>query len=381
MNQRIIDTKISGIRKFYNKVNKVEGAISLTLGQPDFNVPKCVAEAMKEAIDKGYTGYTSNEGIKELRSEISSYLSKKQVHYDEDEICITVGGSEGLFDVFMTIIEENDKVLIPEIGYPAYKSIVEMLGGVCVTYKINEDFSINIDDIKNKLQDDEIKAFVISYPCNPTGAVLSKEDRDNLVKCLHSFKGLIITDEMYEALCYDDEYYSILQVPELKDKTVYIGGFSKMLSMTGLRIGYVCGTKEFLSLMIKAHQYNVSSAPSISQYGALAGLRYGQDDVLYMKNEFKKRRDFVYEELKKMNLDVNKPKGAFYIFPSIKEFNMTSDEFCTRFLNEKKVACVPGSAFGDGGEGYIRISYCYSMEQLEKCLKLLKEFVEELRSK
>lgn len=377
MNKRVCDLKVSGIRRFHNKVKEVEGAISLTLGQPDFNVPECVSEGMKKAIDEGKTSYTSNEGIPELRNEISKYLNKLGVHFDGDEMCITVGGSQGLFAVFMALVNEGDKVLIPDPGYPAYKAIVEMIGGCVIEYKLNDDFSLNLDEMEKYLRPGDVKAVVLSYPCNPTGAVLSREDRDKLAGLLRKYDVKIVTDEMYAALCYEDEYYSVAQYDDLKKNLIYVSGFSKMFSMTGLRIGYVCAEKEILKQIIKVQQYNVSCATSISQYGAVAGLKYGYNDVEYMRSEFKKRRDFVYSELKDMGLDVNLPKGAFYIFPSIKSTGMTSDEFCERLLNEKKVACVPGSAFGEGGEGYIRISYSYSIEELKKALSLIREFVEE----
>lgn len=377
MNERVSRIEISGIRKFFNKVSKVDGAISLTLGQPDFAVPQCVSEGMKKAIDEGKTKYTSNEGIVELRDEISKYLGTLGVHYKSDEICVTVGGSQGLFAVFMTIINEGDKVLMPDPAYPAYKAIVEMIGGEFVPYKLNDDFSINLNEIEKQLKQNDIKALVLSYPCNPTGAVLSREDRDKLSDLLRKYDVKIITDEMYAALCYEDEYYSVAQYDDFKKNLIYVSGFSKMFSMTGLRLGYVCADKEVLKEIIKVHQYNVSCATSIVQYGAVEGLKHGKHDVEVMRNEFMKRRDYVYSELKDMGLDVNLPKGAFYIFPSIKSTGMTSDEFCERLLNEKKVACVPGNAFGEGGEGYIRISYSYSIEELKKALTLMRAFLEE----
>lgn len=379
MNERVEKIEISGIRKFFNKVSKVDGAISLTLGQPDFNVPKCVSEGMKKAIDEGKTKYTSNEGIPELRNEISKYLESLNVHYNSDEICITVGGSQGLFAVFMAVINEGEKVLIPDPAYPAYKAIVEMIGGCTVPYKLNDDFSINIDEIEEQLKENDIEAIVLSYPCNPTGATLSKDDRDKLAVLFRKYDVKIITDEMYAALCYEDEYYSIAQYDEFKKNLIYVSGFSKMFSMTGLRLGYVCADKEILKQIIKVHQYNVSCAASIVQYGAVDGLKYGNKDVEYMRNEFKKRRDFVYSELKDMGLEVNLPQGAFYVFPNIKSTGMTSDEFCEKLLCEKKVACVPGNAFGKGGEGYIRISYSCSIEELKKALALMREFLEENR--
>ncbi|GKX66078.1 pyridoxal phosphate-dependent aminotransferase [Inconstantimicrobium mannanitabidum] len=380
MNQRVLDVELSGIRKFSNKVSKVPGAISLTLGQPDFPVPKAIKEAMKTAIDEDKTVYTSNAGILELREEISNYLSSLDVNYDADEICITVGGSQGLFAVIMALINQGDKVLIPTPAYPAYESITKMAGGTVVNYTLNDDFTINIDEIEERLKDKDIKAIVISYPCNPTGAVLTKEDRDKLAELLAKHDVKVITDEIYAALCYEDKYYSVAQIKELRDKLIYVSGFSKMFSMTGLRLGYVCAPKEIMEQVMKVHQYNVSCATSMVQYATVVGLRESLDDVEYMRQEFQKRRDYVYSQLKDMGLEVNCPKGAFYIFPNIKKTGLTSEEFCDRLLNEMKVACVPGSAFGKGGEGYIRISYSYSMKELQKSLGLLREFIEKIKN-
>lgn len=380
MNQRVLDVELSGIRKFSNKVSKVPGAISLTLGQPDFPVPKAIKEAMKTAIDEDKTVYTSNAGILELREEISKYLSSLDVNYDADEICITVGGSQGLFAVIMALINQGDKVLIPTPAYPAYESITKMVGGTVVNYTLNDDFTINIDEIEGRLKDKDIKAIVISYPCNPTGAVLTKEDRDKLAELLAKHDVKVITDEIYAALCYEEKYYSVAQIKELRDKLIYVSGFSKMFSMTGLRLGYVCAPKIIMEQVMKVHQYNVSCATSMVQYATVVGLRESLDDVEYMRQEFQKRRDYVYSQLKEMGLEVNCPKGAFYIFPSIKKTGLTSEEFCDRLLNEMKVACVPGSAFGKGGEGYIRISYSYSMEELQKSLGLLREFIEKIKN-
>lgn len=377
MNNRVRDIEISGIRKFYNKVRKVEGAISLTLGQPDFNVPSAIKEGIKDAIDNNKTVYTENAGLKELRYEISKYLKTLDIDYLEDEICITVGGSEAILDCFMALLNEGDKVLIPSPAYPAYESVVKMVGGEIVNYELNEDFTVNVDNIKEKLKKENCKYMVLSFPTNPTGAILDKKGRDELIDFIKNEDIIVITDEIYASIIYDD-YYSVAQDSSIKDKIIYVSGFSKMFSATGLRIGYIACSDYIMKEIMKVHQYGVSCATSIAQYGMIEGLKYSMDDVLYMRDEFLKRKNYVVNRLRQIGFDINEPKGAFYVFPSIKKFNLTSEEFCEKLLNEKKVACVPGSAFGEKGEGFIRISYCYSIEELEIALNKIEEFIKSL---
>lgn len=380
MNENLKKVKISGIRKFYNEVQKVDGAISLTLGQPDFKLPLSIEEGLLEAIKQNKTTYTSNLGIIELRKEISNYLLNYNINYNEVEICITVGGSEALFDIFTALLNKDDKVLIPTLAYPAYESIVNILGGEVVNYSLDSNFKIDINDIKNKIKDMNIKYLVLSLPSNPTGAILSKEERDQLVDVIRENDIIVITDEIYQSLCYD-EYYSVAQSIDIKDKIIYVGGFSKMFSMTGLRVGYYACSELLMNEIIKVHQYNVSCAPSICQWAVYKGLREGLQDVDHMKGIFEARKDLVVNKLKKMGLDVVIPKGAFYVFPSIKKFNIPSEEFALRLLYEEKVACVPGTAFGTGGEGYIRISYCYSEQELKEALERIEKFIFKIQSK
>lgn len=377
MNNRVCDIEISGIRKFYNKVRKVDGAISLTLGQPDFDVPIAIKTAIKDAIDKNKTVYTENAGLKELRYEISKYLKTLDIDYKEDEICITVGGSEAILDCFMALLNEGDKVLIPSPAYPAYESVVNMVGGKVINYDLNDDFTVNVKYIKEKFNKENCKYLVLSFPTNPTGAILDKKGRDELIDFIKSEDIIVITDEIYASIIYDD-YYSVAQDSSIKDKIIYVSGFSKMFSATGLRIGYIACSEFIMKEIMKVHQYGVSCATSIVQYGMIEGLKHSMDDVLYMRDEFLKRKNYVIDRLRKIGFDVTEPKGAFYIFPSIEKFNLTSEEFCEKLLNEKKVACVPGSAFGEKGEGYIRISYCYSLKELELALDKIEEFIKEL---
>lgn len=377
MNNRVENVEISGIRKFYNKVRKVEGAISLTLGQPDFNTPDVVKKGVEKALIENKTTYTQNAGLDELREEISKYLNTLGIKYNKEEICITVGGSEGIFSSLMALLNEGDKVLIPTPAYPAYESIVNMVGGTVVNYELNNDFTVNVDNIKEKFKKEDCKYLVLSFPTNPTGAILDKGGRDELIKFIKDENIIVITDEIYASIIYDD-YYSVAQEESIKDKIIYISGFSKMFSATGLRIGYVACSENIMKEIMKVHQYGVSCAPSIVQYGMIEGLKYGMDDVLKMKNEFLNRKNYVVNKLREIGFEVNDPKGAFYVFPSIKKFKLTSDEFCERLLQEEKVACVPGTAFGVGGEGFIRISYCYSMEELELALNKIKKFIDKL---
>lgn len=377
MNLNLKNVQISGIRKFYNEVKKIDGAISLTLGQPDFPVPKVVKEALINAVNEDKTVYTENAGILPLRKEISQYLMKRGIDYSADEICITVGGSEAIFTILTALINEGDNVLIPTPAYPAYENIVNILGGNVVSYGLNDDFSINIENLKALIKENQIKVLVLSLPSNPLGTILTKEEKDELIKIIANNNIFVVTDEIYESLIYE-EYYSVAEEKEILDKVIYISGFSKMFSMTGLRVGYFAAQKQLMDEIMKVHQYNVSCATSICQWAALEGLRNGLDDVENMRNVLRERKDYVISELRNMGLEVNDPKGAFYVFPSIKKFNMSSEEFCLKLLNEEKIACVPGSSFGIGGEGYIRISYCYSMEELKKALLGLKKFINKI---
>lgn len=378
MNNNVKNIEISGIRKFYNEVVKYDNALSLTLGQPDFNVPNAVKMAMIKALEDNKTEYTANAGLVELREEICNYLNNLNIKYKVDEVCVTVGGSEGLYSAFQAILNPGETILIPSIAYPAYKAIGDLIGAKVIEYKLKDDFTIDIKHLKKLLEENNVKAMVVSYPSNPTGALMTKELRDELYNIVKDEEMFIVSDEIYASLCYDEEYYSISQYEELKDRIIFIGGFSKMFSMTGLRIGFVCGVKNVIKEITKVHQYNVSCAASVAQYGALEGLRSSMADVEYMRQEFEKRRDFVYDKLLKLGFHCNKPKGAFYIFPSIKKFGMKSEEFCMKLLSEEKVACVPGNAFGEAGDEYMRISYSYSIEQLEDALSRIESFINKL---
>jgi aminotransferase len=379
MSNNVNNIEISGIRKFFNKVSKYKNAVSLTLGQPDFPVPKKVKEAMIEAINENKTTYTSNAGIEELRIEISRYLKSDSIEYKADEICLTIGGSEGLMDVFGALINSGDKVLIPTPAYPAYESCVKLFGGKVINYDLEKDFTIDIKNLSQLIDLEKPKVLVISYPCNPTGAILSKEKRDRIAELVKQKNIIVVTDEMYGSIIFDSEYYSIAQNRKIRDKVILVSGFSKMFSMTGLRLGYVCADENLMKGIMKVHQYNVSCAPSIVQWGALAGLKYCLQDAEDMCRELKKRRDYMYDRLIKMGIEVNLPQGAFYMFPKISSKFSSSEEFCEKMLQEALVAAVPGSAFGKGGEGYFRISYAYSMDQLKVCCDRMEEWLHSYR--
>ncbi|MBS6500232.1 MAG: aminotransferase class I/II-fold pyridoxal phosphate-dependent enzyme [Clostridium sp.] len=377
MNENLNNVKISGIRRFFNKVKNVDGAISLTLGEPDFKTPKEIKYGMIKAIEEDKTVYTDNFGLLELRKEISTYLNRRGINYSMEEICITVGGSEALYSSISSLINKNDKVLIPNPSYPAYENIVNILGGEVISYNLNNDFSINFNELNELLKKEDIKYMVLSYPCNPTGAVLKKNEYNKLIDLIRRYKLIVVTDEIYEAFCYDN-YYSVAMCNEIKENIIYIGGFSKMFSITGIRIGFIAAAEKYLKEIAKVHQYNVSCTNSIGQYGVLEGLKYGLYNVEKMKEEFINRKTYVENRLTAMGLECFSPSGAFYIFPSIKQFNISSEEFCENLLKEEKVACVPGSAFGSGGEGYVRISYCYSIEELEIALNSLEKYINTL---
>lgn len=366
--------EISGIRKFYNAVQNYPEAVSFVFGEPDFEVPEKIRKAITNALDSGKTGYTSNAGIIELREEICGYLAEKNIHYLPEDICVTAGCAEGLLCAFKAIINAGDRVLIPNPGFPSYKSILNLCNATPIYYEFNEDFSINIEDLENKIKKYNPKVLVLSFPSNPIGAILNKSDMESIYNIIKNNDIIAISDEIYCELCFD-KYYTPIQHDDIKDKFVLVSGFSKMFSMTGLRIGYVCASEKIIKGVLKVHSYNVSCAPSICQWGALTGLKECRQDVDNMKNEFIKRRDYVYDRLIKMGLDVIMPQGAFYIFPSIKKFGLKSNEFCLRLLKEAGAAVVPGDAFGDKGEGYMRISYSDNLDNLKKGLDRIENWI------
>ncbi|OPJ59041.1 pyridoxal phosphate-dependent aminotransferase [Clostridium oryzae] len=374
MNRNLEKIAISGIRRIHEKAIKVPEAINMTIGEPDFNVPIEIKEAMIRSIEENKTRYTSNIGLEELRKEISLFLKNKNIYFDTDEICITVGGSEGIFAALETLLEKGDSVIVPTPNYPAYSNTIKILGGEVLTTPLKEDLSLDIKAIEDTIKSKKPKLLVVSYPNNPTGKVLDKNTWQKLCEVVEQNDIMVISDEMYSSICFE-EYYSIAQKKDILDKIILIGGFSKMFSMTGLRTGFVCAKRNIIKEFVKVHQNAVSCAPSIAQWGALEGLKKCKYHIAYINEELLKRRDYICERLIGLGFNVIKPSGAFYIFPDIKKFKMSSEDFCDKMLYEAKVAAVPGTAFGLGGEGYIRMSYCCSLSVIEEAMDRIEALI------
>ena len=382
LNKKVGDIKPSGIRKFFDIVSEMKDAISLGVGEPDFDTPWHIRDEGIYSLEKGRTFYTSNAGLKELKEEISKYLKRKiDTHYDPtDEIMVTVGGSEGIDAALRAMIDEGDEVLIPQPCYVSYDPCTVLAGGVPVpiNLKAENDFRLTKEELEEAITD-KTKILILPFPNNPTGAVMEKKDLEAIAEVIIKHDLYVISDEIYSELYYKDDYTSIVQIPGMKERTVYINGFSKAYAMTGWRLGYACAPEKILSQMLKIHQFAIMCAPTTSQYAAIEALKNGDEDVKMMRDAYDQRRRFLLDAFKNMGLSCFEPFGAFYVFPCIKEFGMTSDEFATKFLEEEKVAVVPGTAFGDCGEGYVRISYAYSIENLKIAIGRLDKFVKRLR--
>jgi aminotransferase len=376
--------KPSGIRKFFDIVSEMKDAISLGVGEPDFETPWHIRDEGIYSLEKGRTFYTSNSGLMELREEIAAHLKKTLgVEYDpKHEILITVGGSEGIDLMFRAMINRDDEVLVPQPSYVSYEpcAILADAKPVIIELKERNGFRLTPEELEAACTP-KSKILVLPYPNNPTGAVMTEEDLKALAPVIEKHDLYVLSDEIYGALTYTGKpHASIVQVPGMQERTILVDGFSKAYAMTGWRLGYACGPKEIISQMTKIHQYAIMCAPTTSQYAAIEALKNGDPDVEMMRTSYNERRRLVLQLLQEMGLPCFEPEGAFYVFPCIKEFGMTSEEFSTRLLEEKKVAIVPGTAFGDCGEGYLRISYAYSVEKLRKALQRLHEFVDELRA-
>lgn len=377
LNKDVLEIEISGIRKFYNMVSKYDNVISLTIGQPDFHTPQHIKSATKNAVDENKTIYTHNAGLIELRKAVSNFMNiKYSLNYNaEDEIIVTCGASEAIFIALKTILNPQDEVLLPAPCYPGYEPVVKMCGGIVKHIDVSDTNFVLTKDLIEKNISNSTKCIIIPYPSNPTGQCLNYNELKEIVEFLKDKNIFILSDEIYSELTFDDKHISIAQFNEVKEKTIVINGLSKSHSMTGFRIGFTLAPNYITKNMLKVHQYLNTCATSISQYAALEALTNGIDDAIKMKQEYLKRRDYVYERLTQMGLETVKPKGAFYIFPSIKKYNLSSFDFALKLLEEKRVAVVPGSAFSKYGEGYIRISYAYSMDELKIALDRLEEFL------
>ena len=383
LSKKVVGIQPSGIRKFFDVVNEMPDAISLGVGEPDFDTPWRIREEGIYSLERGRTFYTSNSGLKELKEEISRYLQRKiHVTYDpECEIAVTVGGSEGIDIAFRAMLDPGDEVLIPQPSYVSYLPCTILADGVPVVIPLRQknEFKLTAEELEAAITP-KTKILVLPYPNNPTGAIMTKEDLEPIAEIVKKYDLYVLSDEIYSELTYKFDHVSIASLPGMKDRTLVINGFSKGFAMTGWRLGYICGQKNIMEQMIKIHQYAIMCAPTNSQYAAIEGLRNCEGEVQRMRNAYNQRRRYLVHEFKRMQLDCFEPFGAFYIFPSIQEFGMTSEEFATRFLEEEKVAVVPGSAFGECGEGYLRVSYAYSLEDLKEAIGRLGAFVGRLRN-
>ena len=383
ISEKVKNIKPSGIRKFFDIVSEMKDAISLGVGEPDFDTPWHIRDEGIYAFEKGKTFYTSNAGLKPLREEISNYIKRKQnINYDlNSEILVTVGGSEAIDIGLRAMVNAGDEVIIPQPSYVSYAPCADLAGAknVFINLKAENNFKLTAEELQNAITD-KTKILILPYPNNPTGAVMGKSDLEKIAKVIIENNIFVISDEIYSELTYNGEHVSIASLDGMKERTLLINGFSKAYAMTGWRLGYACGPKELIKQMTKIHQYAIMCAPTISQYAAVEALKNGDNDVLEMKISYNQRRRFLLNAFKDMGLECFEPNGAFYVFPCIKEFGMTSEEFATKFLQEEHVAAVPGTAFGESGEGFLRISYAYSLDTLKVAMERLKHFIEKLKN-
>lgn len=381
LSDRVAALEPSGIRKFFDIVSEMPDAISLGVGEPDFDTPWRVREAGITSLEKGKTFYTSNAGLKELRYEISRYLERKyqMVYHPDHEILVTVGGSEGIDAAMRSILNPGDEVIVAQPCFVSYLPCIIMADGKPVIVNLREEdkFKLKREQLEEKLTD-KTKAVFISYPNNPTGAVMTREDLEPIAEFVQEHDLIVISDEIYSELTYGRDHVSIGSLPGMKDRTLIINGFSKAFAMTGWRLGYVAGPRVIMEQMTKVHQFCIMAAPTTSQYAAIEAMRSCDDEVEEMRNAYNQRRRYLVHAFKEMGLECFEPEGAFYIFPSIKKFGMSSEEFATKLLSEEKIAIVPGSAFGECGEGYLRVSYAYSIEELKEALGRLERFIKRL---
>ena len=381
ISKKIEGIQPSGIRKFFDVVREMPDAISLGVGEPDFDTPYSVREEGIYALEKGRTFYTSNAGLKELREEISRYLKRKySLDYDADnEIMVTVGGSEAIDVALRCMVDPGDEVLIPTPCYVSYLPCAVMADAVpkMIELKAENQFKLTRQELIDSITD-KTKILMLAFPNNPTGAIMTREELEELVPVIIEHDLFVISDEIYSELTYDNKHCSIASLPGMKERTVTINGFSKAFAMTGWRLGYACAPKEIMKQMIKLHQFAIMCAPTNSQFAAIEALRNCDDDVDRMVEAYNQRRRFLLNSFKEMGIDCFEPFGAFYVFPSIAKFGMTSEEFANRLLREQKLAVVPGTAFGECGEGFVRISYAYSIENLKQGMDRIRKFIESL---
>lgn len=383
LSERAVELKPSGIRKFFDLLDDMKDVVALTVGQPDFVTPWHIREAGIESLEKGKTYYTSNSGLNELREEISNYLSRRfGLEYSpKNEVLVTVGGSEAIDMALRALLNPGDEVIVPVPSFVCYGPLTTIAGGVPVMLetKAEDDFKLTPESLKSAITD-KTKVLILPFPNNPTGAIMTKEELQKIAEVIRGTNIAIISDEIYSELTFTGErHVSIATLPGMRERTVVVNGFSKAYAMTGWRMGYTAAPKEISEQMLKIHQYGIMCAPTTSQYAAIEALRNGDGDIEYMAAEYNRRRRFIVDGLRNIGIPCFEPHGAFYVFPNIGAFGLSSEEFCERLLHEEGVAIVPGTAFGDCGEGFARISYAYSVKHIEKALEKMEKFVNKLK--
>ena len=382
LNKKVVDVKPSGIRKFFSIAEEMDDVISLGVGEPDFMTPWHIRQTGIKYLEKGATRYTANAGLLELRKEIANFFSRKyKVEYNyKSEVMVTVGGSEGIDMCIRSLISDGDEVLVVEPSFVCYRPIVETCGGVAVSLVTRDEnnFKLTAEDLEAAITD-KTKLLILPYPNNPTGAVMRKDDLVAIARVIKNHNLLVLSDEIYAELTYGDQnHISIASISGMKERTIVINGFSKTYSMTGWRLGYAVGPKPIIEQMIKLHQFAIMSAPTNSQWAAIDALKNGDEDIERMIADYDMRRRFTVNAFREIGLDCFEPEGAFYVFPCIKSTGLGSEEFCEKLIMSKKVAVVPGNAFGDCGEGFIRVSYCYSIENIKEAISRIGEFIKEI---
>ena len=385
LSKTIVDIKPSGIRKFFDIASEMENVISLGVGEPDFDTPWHVRDEGIYSLEKGKTSYTSNAGLKELKEEIAKFLDRRYglTYHPMKEMIITVGGSEAIDIAMRAMLDPGDEVLIPQPSYVSYEPCCVLANGtpVIIELKAENEFRLTAQELEDAITP-KTKLLVLPFPNNPTGAIMEKKDLEAIAEVIEKYDLYVLSDEIYSELTYleDQNHVSIASLPGMRERTILINGFSKSHSMTGWRLGYACGPQVILEQMLKIHQFAIMCAPTTSQYAAVEAMRNGDEDVAMMRAEYNIRRKYLLRRFEAMGLECFEPFGAFYVFPCIKEFGMTSDEFATTLLNAKRVVVVPGTAFGNSGEGFVRISYAYSLESLKIALDRIEEFITEFRA-
>ena len=383
LNSAVTEIKPSGIRKFFDIAEQMKDVISLGVGEPDFPTPWHIRSEAIHSLEKGKTRYTSNQGLLTMREEIAALTERKHgIKYNpKTEILVTVGGSEGIDAIIRAVVENGDEVIIPQPSYVCYEPITVLAGGVPVIIetKAQNEFRITPEELKNAITP-KTKLLILPYPCNPTGAIMRKEDLEAIAEVLKSTNILVLSDEIYSELTFgNDKHVSIASIDGMWERTVVVNGFSKAYSMTGWRLGYAMGPQEIIKQATKIHQFAIMCAPTTAQYAAIEALRNGDEDIARMREEYDMRRRLIVDGFNKLGLTCREPLGAFYAFPCIESSGLSSDEFCEKLLYSKGVAIVPGTAFGRGGEGFVRASYCYSIEHIQTALERIGEFLKELK--